>query len=100
MSAAEPKLPAGVDLDSEPFWRGLAQSAGAARALAGVNAVVVGLLAAALVNPVAMSAIRAPLDVGIAAVGLLMLWKRWPALAVVAWCVAAALVPVAWGLLR
>lgn len=83
-----------------PFWRGLAQRAGAARALAGVNAVVVGLLAAALVNPVAMSAIRAPLDVGIAAVGLLMLWKRWPALAVVAWCVAAALVPVAWGLLR
>jgi chromate transporter len=83
-----------------PFWRRLAQRANAARALAGVNAVVVGLLAAALVNPVAVSAIRAPVDVAIAAVGLFMLWKRWPALAVVAWCVAAALVPVAWGLLR
>lgn len=75
-----------------PFWRALAQRTGAARALAGVNAVVVGLLAAAFVNPVAMSAIHAPLDVLVAAVGLLMLFARWPALAVVAWCVAAMLV--------
>lgn len=74
-----------------PFWRALARRAGAARALAGVNAVVVGLLAAALVNPVATSALRAPTDVLIAAIGVLMLARRWPPLAVVAWCVAAAL---------
>jgi chromate transporter len=74
-----------------PFWRALAQRTGAARALAGVNAVVVGLLAAAFVNPVATSAIHAPLDVLVAAAGVLMLLARWPALAVVAWCVAAAL---------
>ncbi len=74
-----------------PFWRALARRTGAARALAGVNAVVVGLLAAAFVNPVAMSAIHAPLDALIAAVGVLMLLARWPALAVVLWCVAATL---------
>jgi len=74
-----------------PFWRALAQRTGAARALAGVNAVVVGLLAAAFVNPVAASAIHAPLDVLVAAAGVLMLLARWPALAVVAWCVAATL---------
>ena len=74
-----------------PFWRALAQRTSAARALAGVNAVVVGLLAAAFVNPVAASAIHAPLDVLVAAAGVLMLLARWPALAVVAWCVAATL---------
>ncbi|WP_077484479.1 chromate efflux transporter [Rhodanobacter sp. C06] len=74
-----------------PFWRALAQRTGAARALAGVNAVVVGLLAAAFVNPVAASAIHAPLDVLVAAAGVLMLLARWPALAVVGWCVAATL---------
>ncbi|MCP1375753.1 chromate efflux transporter [Dyella lutea] len=74
-----------------PFWRVLAQRAGAARALAGVNAVVVGLLAAALVTPVATSALHAPLDWVIAAIGVLMLARRWPPLAVVAWCVATTL---------
>ncbi|WP_329743040.1 chromate efflux transporter [Dyella sp. A6] len=73
-----------------PFWRALARRATAARALAGVNAVVVGLLAAALVNPVAVSAIHAPLDALIALVGVAMLLMRWPALAVVAWCVLTA----------
>lgn len=74
-----------------PFWHGLAQRAGAARALAGVNAVVLGLLAAAWVNPVALSALQAPRDGLIAAIGLAMLLARWPALAAVGWCVAAAL---------
>lgn len=74
-----------------PFWRALARRAVAARALAGVNAVVVGLLAAALVTPVATSALHAPLDWVIAAIGVLMLARRWPPLAVVAWCVATTL---------
>lgn len=77
-----------------PFWRALARRANAARALAGVNAVVVGLLAAALVNPVAVSAIHAPLDALIALAGTAMLLVRWPALLVVAWCVLAALIQV------
>ena len=74
-----------------PFWRALGAGDGAARMLAGVNAVVVGLLAAALYNPVWISAIHAPLDFAIAAVAFAMLLARWPALAAVAWCVAAAL---------
>jgi chromate transporter len=53
-------------------------------ALAGVNAAVVGILAAALYNPVWKTAVLAPLDIGIALFGLLLL-VRWrvPPIAVV-----------------
>lgn len=74
-----------------PFWRALGARDDAARVLAGVNAAVVGLLAAALVNPVWISAIHAPRDALIAAVAFAMLLARWPPLAAVAWCIAAAL---------
>jgi chromate transporter len=75
-----------------PFWHSLSRRPLAARAVAGVNAAVVGLLAAALYDPVWKSAINGPEDVAIAAVGLLLLmvWRAW-ALVVVAWCVVAAL---------
>jgi chromate transporter len=74
-----------------PLWRSLSSHPAAARAIAGVNAAVVGLLAAALYDPVWTSAIVTPVDAGIAIVGFTMLaaWRA-PALAVVAWCVAAA----------
>jgi chromate transporter len=45
-----------------PFWDRLKTQAAARGALAGVNAVVVGVLAAALWNPVLMSAVRRPSD--------------------------------------
>lgn len=45
-----------------PFWDRLKALAGARGALAGVNAVVVGVLAAALWDPVLMSAVRRPSD--------------------------------------
>jgi len=53
-------------------------------ALAGVNAAVVGILAAALYNPVWKTAVLAPIDIGIALFGLLLL-VRWrvPPIAVV-----------------
>jgi chromate transporter len=53
-------------------------------ALAGVNAAVVGILAAALYNPVWKTAVLAPIDTGIALFGLLLL-VRWrvPPIAVV-----------------
>jgi len=75
-----------------PFWHSLSRRPSAARAVAGVNAAVVGLLAAALYDPVWKSAITAPEDVAIAAVGLalLMVWRA-SALWVVAWCVVATL---------
>lgn len=60
-----------------PFWEHLRRSVGAQAALAGVNAAVVGLLLAALYQPVWTSAILKPQDFGLALVALmaLMVWK-------------------------
>ena len=62
-----------------PFWDRLRSSPNFRAALTGVNAAVVGLLAAALYDPVWTTAIQAPADLalGIAAFGLLAFWK-WP----------------------
>lgn len=59
--------------------------------LKGVNAAVVGLLLAALYNPVWTSAIHAPADFAIAAVALLLLvsWKAPPWLMVILGAAAA-----------
>lgn len=77
---------------SLPLWRSIASRAVAVRAVAGVNAAVVGLLGAALYDPVWTSAVEGPLDVAIAVVAftLLVAWRA-SALVVVLWCVAAAL---------
>jgi chromate transporter len=74
-----------------PLWRQVASRAVAARAIAGVNAAVVGLLGAALYDPVWLTAVRAPVDLAIALIGftLLVAWRA-SALLVVAWCVAAS----------
>lgn len=73
-----------------PLWRMLARHAAAARAIAGVNAAVVGLLGAALYDPVWTSAVFGPMDVAIALVGHTMVsaW-RLSVIYVVAWCVLA-----------
>jgi chromate transporter len=75
-----------------PLWRALAGRPIAARAIAGVNAAVVGLLGAALYDPVWTSAVRGSVDVAVALVGftLLAAW-RVSALLVVIWCVAASI---------
>ena len=74
-----------------PAWRAIAARPGAARVVAGVNAAVVGLLAAALYDPVWTGAVRGPLDVAIALVGFAFLSRRGAsAIHVVAWCVAAS----------
>jgi chromate transporter len=67
-----------------PFWDALPASAAAQSALAGINAAVVGLLLAALYNPVWTSAIRGPADFGLAlaAFGLLVFWRVPPWLVV------------------
>jgi len=59
-----------------PLWGALALHPVAARAIAGVCAAVVGMLAAALYDPLWVSAVRAPSDVVIAALGVLVL-ARW-----------------------
>jgi chromate transporter len=76
-----------------PFWRIIATSPAAASAMTAVNAAVVGLLAAALYDPIFVSAMNSPFDLAIGLVGLalLIVW-RWSALAVVAWCVLASIV--------
>ena len=75
-----------------PWWRSLGHSRATARAVAGVNAAVVGLLAAALYDPVWTSAINGSLDVAIVAIAftLLVAWRASP-IVVVVWCVAAAI---------
>lgn len=74
-----------------PIWARLHTAPGAGGAIAGVNAAVVGLLAAALYDPIWVSAVRAPMDVAVAAAALVMLWRFERAtLAVVVWCVGAS----------
>jgi chromate transporter len=80
-------------LGALPFWDQLRARPDAQAALRGVNAVVVGVLLAALYDPVWTSAIKAPLDVALALVcfGLLMVWKA-PPWAVVVFAAAAGAV--------
>lgn len=75
-----------------PFWRAMSSSAAVMNAMAGVNAAVVGLLAAAFYDPIFASAILGVADLLIGLVGfaLLHVW-RWSALAVVAWCILASM---------
>lgn len=63
-----------------PFWERLRQHAPAQAALAGVNAAVVGLLLAALYDPVWTAAIHTPKDFALALTALvaLMAWKLPP----------------------
>lgn len=74
-----------------PWWRSFVAHPAAGRALAGVNAAVVGLLGAALWDPVVTNAIATPVDAGIAVAGFAVLAAtRASPLVVVAWCVGAS----------
>jgi chromate transporter len=74
------------------LWGWLARHPAAKSALAGVNAAVVGILGAALYDPIWTTAVLGGRDVAIALIGLLLLekWRVRP-LAIVVFCVAAAL---------
>src|SRR4029077_12180282 len=67
-----------------PFWETLRNRSDAQAMMRGINAAVVGLLGAALYDPVWTSSVRSPADFGVALVGfiLLTIW-RTPPLAVV-----------------
>ena len=77
-----------------PFWNTLRRKPSVQAALNGVNAAVVGLLLAALYNPVWTSAIFSPRDfaIGIVAFLLLALWAVPPWLVVLLGAVATSLV--------
>jgi chromate transporter len=75
-----------------PMWSMLSQNQKAANAIAGINAAVVGLLAAALYDPILTSGITSGPDLAIALIGfgLLTIWRLSPLLVVV-WCVATSI---------
>ena len=75
-----------------PFWQAISHNTKAANAIAGVNAAVVGLLAAALYDPIFTSGVTTATDLAIAVVAfaLLAVWRLSPLWAVL-WCVAASL---------
>lgn len=77
-----------------PFWESLRRSASTQAALAGINAAVVGLLLAALYQPIWISTIFQPKDFGLALVALmaLMIWKIPP------WLVVMGSALAGWGL--
>lgn len=77
-----------------PFWNELRRHGAAQAALRGINAAVVGLLLAALYQPVWTSAIRGPLDLALAlaAFGLLVFWRVPPWLVVLLAALAGAFV--------
>lgn len=74
-----------------PLWQQLAAGRLTAAAVAGVNAAVVGLLLAALYDPIFITAITGPVDLAIACIAFLIIavW-RLSALYAVAWCVLAS----------
>lgn len=76
-----------------PFWESLRVRPGVRAALMGVNAAVVGLLLAALWNPVITSGIRGMGDALLAGLALLALMRwKWPP-----WGVVSACAAVGWG---
>ena len=68
-----------------PFWDAFRKRPGAQAAMRGVNAAVVGILGAALYNPVFTSAVKTPPDLAVALVGfaLLIAWRAPPLVVVI-----------------
>lgn len=73
-----------------PLWQAIMALPMAARAIAGANAAVVGLLGAALYDPVWTGSVFAPVDIAIAVIGFALLSRAGTStMLVVLWCVAA-----------
>jgi chromate transporter len=67
-----------------PFWDAFRRHMAAQAAMRGINAAVVGILGAALYNPVWTSSVRMPADLALVLVGfvLLMAWRAPPLIVV------------------
>ncbi|WP_444543218.1 chromate efflux transporter [Marinobacterium zhoushanense] len=61
-----------------PFWHRLGQHPHMRTTLSGINAAVVGLLLAALWDPVILSAVQGPADLALLPILALMGWRRLP----------------------
>jgi chromate transporter len=72
-------------LGALPFWDAFRKRANAQAAMRGVNASVVGLLGAALYNPIWTTSVKTPEDFGVALVGFVLLtaWRAPPLFVVV-----------------
>ena len=79
-----------------PFWDSFRKRAGAQAVMRGVNAAVVGLLGAALSNPVWTSSVKTSGDFGIALVGfvLLTVWRAPPLVVVIVSALGGIIVAV------
>jgi chromate transporter len=68
-----------------PFWDFMRARAGAYATMRGINAAVVGLLAAALFNPLWMNAVNSRVDLVVALIGFMLLtvWHARPLLVVI-----------------
>jgi chromate transporter len=80
-----------------PFWGAFRTRASAQAAMRGINAAVVGLLGAALYNPVWTSSVRTAGDLGVALVGfvLLTVWRAPPLLVVIIGAMAGMALAIA-----
>ncbi|MGP9811339.1 chromate efflux transporter [Rhodopseudomonas sp. NSM] len=76
-----------------PFWNAFRRFAAAQAAMRGVNAAVVGLLGAALYDPVWTSSVHGPIDFAIALTGFVLLtsWRAPPLVVVAGSALAGAL---------
>lgn len=74
-------------LGALPFWDSLRRRAGAQAMMRGINAAVVGILSAALYDPLWTTTVHSPRDVGFV---LLVAWRA-PPLVVVAFSAAAGM---------
>lgn len=74
-----------VLLGTLPFWDAFRQRAGAQAIMKGINAAVVGLLGAALYNPLWVSSVKSSGDLALALVGFVLLtaWRTPPLIVVV-----------------
>ena len=86
-------------LGTLPFWDSFRKKAGAQAIMRGVNAAVVGLLAAALYNPVWTSSVNTRGDFAVALVAfvLLMVWRAPPLLVVIVSALGGAALALANG---
>ncbi|HET7811738.1 MAG TPA: chromate efflux transporter [Steroidobacteraceae bacterium] len=77
-----------------PFWESLRQRSSARAMMAGINAAVVGLLAAALYNPVWTSSVKTVSDIALALAGFILLtaWRAPPLLVVITTAVGGIVV--------
>ena len=81
-----------LHLGTLPFWESFRRRPGTQAVMRGINAAVVGLLAAALYSPIWTSAVQGPKDFAVALVGfvLLMAWKAPPVIVVAVSAMAGA----------